>query len=139
MSHLIDNKSKKIFTNKQGYMAILSIIVIFAIVVSVSMILATLTVSEGYMSLDSKNSYDANYLLNSCMEESLLRLNLDGVLPASVSIPPETICQLEIEDINSTQYTYKISIVHKDFFKAIRVVAIRTDRVYIDSYEEVDY
>lgn len=139
MSHLIDNKSKKIFTNKQGYMAILSIIVIFAIVVSVSMILATLTISEGYMSLESKNSYDANYLLNSCMEESLLRLNLDGVLPASISIPPDSICQIVIEDINTNQYTYKISIDYKEFLKAIRVVAIRTDRVYIYTYEEVDY
>lgn len=98
------NHKKKINKNKPGYMAILSIMVIFAIVISVSMILATLTISEGYMSLDSTNSYDANYLLNSCMEESLLRLNLDGVLPASVSIPPQTICQIEIEDINSTQY-----------------------------------
>ena len=131
-------KIKKAY--KEGYMAILSVMVLFSVIVSVGLILAITSISEGYMTLDSKSSYEAKYYLNSCYEEALLRININKTVPSPIILPVGVTCQVNMESITGPAYelvyTFTISTTYKNFTKSVRVVATRSDKVYINEYRE---
>src|SRR3989344_6254972 len=115
----------------RGYIALTMVIVLLFVMITIGVSATFGSVSKIQV---SESSYKASSKLTdieSCVEESLLKLNTDESIPASISIGDDIFCTLELEEQTITEYTYTVSMDSM----VIRVIALRSDQVYISKWE----
>ena len=124
--------------NRPGYVAITSIIILTFIIIVIGSTSILTSISESQISLSDKREMQLTSMIDSCLEESLLRLNEENSLPSVINIENHS-CTLTVEDHDevSDQWIYLINLSFNGYEKNIRVIASRSDRVYILNWKEI--
>lgn len=121
---------------KSGYVAITSVLVLVFIIVGIAVASSLNSVSEGQIALNDRLSLQALNNLESCADDVLLRLNEDGALPSSVTVDTYT-CTVTLESQSGSDYTFRVAYTSNNFTKTLRIIATRSDRVYITKWSEI--
>lgn len=129
--------NKLIIKNKaqNGYMAIVTVIILFSIIVSVGLAVSLTSISEGYMTLDTKKSYSQIYGIESCLEEALLNVIELNSIPSTINLSNGMVCQITVDDLGDQNYNINISIDDKS-----AIVSIRLDEtINIINYQLMEF
>jgi hypothetical protein len=131
--------SKNIDNNKeyqQGYVAIVTVLVIGAVMLSVGMAVVLNSINGGQGSLAEIKKETSLGLTESCAEEALLRINNDGALPASIILPEGT-CTVTINLHSGSDWDVTVAGTLDGYTKNIRVTATRGTMVTLNSWKEI--
>lgn len=115
---------------KSGYAAIISIIVILAVIVTVGIAVTTLSIGNAQMSLGQSKGEGSLSLVNSCIQDALLTYNNSGLPPSSVTLPIGT-CTIVVDSSTPTSSTFTTTGTMSGYTKSIQVTANRTSSVSI--------
>jgi hypothetical protein len=115
---------------KSGYAAIISIIVILAVIVTVGLAVTTLSIGNAQMSLGQSKGEGALSLVNSCIEDTLVKYNDTGLVPLSITTPLGS-CTNTLDSSTPTSSTFTTSATVGNYSKSIQVAANRTTSVNV--------
>ena len=122
--------------NQTGYIAITSVLVIAAIVLIIGTSASLLAVNDIQSALSNKKSDESLDLVESCVEDALLRLNEDNSIPATITLPDGS-CSVTINSQVGTLWTFTVSGTFISHAKSIQVVADRTNTVTVNSWTQL--
>ena len=122
--------------NQTGYIAITSVLVIAAIVLIIGTSVLLLAVNDIQSALSNKKSDESLDLVESCVEDALLRLNEDNSIPATITLPDGS-CSVTINSQVGTLWTFTVSGTFISHAKSIQVVADRTNTVTVNSWTQL--
>lgn len=122
--------------NQTGYIAITSVLVIAAIVLIIGTSVLLLAVNDIQSALSNKKSNESLDLVESCVEDALLRLNEDNSIPATITLPDGS-CSVTINSQVGTLWTFTVSGTFISHAKSIQVVADRTNTVTVNSWTQL--
>lgn len=123
----------------KGYMALVSVIIIFSLITTVSIAVTLSSIGEAYLTNDIYTSRQNHYYLDSCFQQAILRLATDYQLPNSVQLPDNINCTVTTESIVDDVYTFTVSLNQTNFPKLLRAEVSREDKVYVKKYNLEDY
>ena len=121
---------------QRGFIALITILIILAIVLAVGLGLSLLSISETKMSFQKYLSSQAYYLANLCAEQALMKLKEDSNYIGNETINMENgSCSiLPIEG----SWTIKISATSADQVKKMRIIISQINpEIVIDSWSEI--
>lgn len=121
----------------QGYVALVSVLVIAAVILTIGISVSLIAISEGQTSLAGKKSEEAIDFVEGCVEDVLLRLNKDGSIPTQIPFP-EGICDVIINSQSGDDWTFTVSGEIDNYTKNIQVEASRGSTIAINSWLEVE-
>lgn len=127
----------KLDQTKSGYAAITSMLVVTAVLVMVGTGVSLLSIGNAQMSLGATQASGAHTLAESCIEEALLKLNLNSSIPTSVTTPQGT-CTITLDSQSGTTYTFSVTAAQNNRTKKITVSASRTNAVGVISWQEIN-
>ena len=122
--------------NQTGYIAITSVLVIAAIVLIIGTSVSLFAVNDIQSALSNKKSNESLDLVESCVEDALLRLNEDNSIPATITLPYGS-CSVTINSQVGTLWTFTVSGTFISHAKSIQVVADRTNTVTVNSWTQL--
>lgn len=120
---------------KQGYAAIISILVIMGVIVTVGMSVSVMSISNAQMSLGQSKGEEALSLANSCIEDALLTYNNLGTVPSSITLPSGN-CTLNTISQTANNITFSTSVNVNNYQKTVTVQADRTTSVSVVNWIE---
>lgn len=126
---------KKNFFNK-GYVAISTVLVIVAILLVIITTTSLVAISEGQMSLSNKRADEASNLVESCIEDALIRINKSNNIPSSLILPEGT-CTVIIDSHVGNNWTFTVSGSIVGYTKKVQVQATRGSTVSITNWKEL--
>ena len=128
----------KIIKRDQGYVALSSVLVISAVILVIGISTSLLSISEAQMSLAEEKNTENLALIETCVEEALLRINEDHDLPSQITVP-EGICDIAIEDqtVDNWTTTWTFTVTDTDQIKKVRVTAVEDIQVSVNSWQEI--
>lgn len=120
-----------------GYVALASILVIAAVVLTIGISVSLLSINEAQISLAGKKSEEAVGFVEGCVEDALLHLNENNSIPSTIVLP-EGSCSVTIDSQVGDNWTFTVSGSIDTFTKSIRVAANRGATVGVSSWQEVE-
>lgn len=118
-----------------GYVAISSMLIISAVVLSIIVSVSLLSISEIQMALAGKERIESIGLVEACIEESLLQLNGTNALPSTITLP-EGSCTVTINAQTGNNWTFTVSATQDAYTKSIQVTANRASVISLTSWQE---
>jgi len=128
--------NKKLPSANGGYTAISAVLVITAVLFAISLTTTTVSIDDMQNSLGTKKADESLVLVEGCAEDALLRLNQNGALPGSITIPEGT-CTITTNSQVGNTWDFTVTATFETYTKSIRIVAIRTSLVSIQSWREI--
>jgi len=122
--------------NKEsGYVAIASVLVIAVVVFVVGLSTVLLSVNDVQSALASKKGSESRWLTEGCVEDALLRLQKEGDIPASLSIPEGT-CSVTIDSQVGSVWEFVVLGDFDNYSKRIRITADRGASLVVSSWSQ---
>lgn len=128
---------KSFLSPNNGYIAISSMLVISAIVLTLSISISLLSVSEADMALAHKKREEVRALVEACAEDALLTLNETSALP-STRVFPDGSCNITTNSQSGTSWTFTATGTVEQHTHSVQVTAERTTTVAVTSWVEVE-
>lgn len=122
---------------ESGYVALASVLVIAAVVLTIGISVSLLSVSEGQMSLAEKKNEETVDFIEGCVEDALLRLNEDNAIPTQIPLP-EGNCDVTIDSQSGSDWTFTVSGSVDNYTKNIQAQMTRGSTVTITSWQETE-
>lgn len=119
---------------RKGYVALIAVLIVSFICIA---IITSLSVKAIYILNDLNNTEqgkNVEYILNSCAEESLFRLNVDSDIPVSYAVGDNT-CSVTINSQNGDDWNYTVSYSESGYNYSVDISATRSDKVYLNSWK----
>jgi hypothetical protein len=135
MKKVLNTKNYKLKTNN-GFIALVTVLIIFAIVLLVGLSISLLSINEAQMGLKKSQSSQAYYLANLCAEDALMKLKEDINYSGNETIEIEGgSCQiLPIEG----KWTIKTISNFQNQVKKIKIIISQVNpKMIISSWQEV--
>ena len=135
MKKVLNTKNYKLKTNN-GFIALVTVLIIFAIVLLVGLSIGLLSINEAQMGLRKSQSSQAYYLANLCAEDALMKLKEDINYSGNETIEIEGgSCQiLPIEG----KWTIKTISNFQNQVKKIKIIISQVNpKMIISSWQEV--
>lgn len=126
-------KSPKAKAN--GYIAITSMLVVTAVVISVGVLATFSSIGNAQMALGGAQANGARSLAESCMEDVLLKINKTSTVPSSVSTP-QGICTVTTDAQAGSNYTVSVTATKDGRTKKITTSVSRITNVSVTSWLE---
>lgn len=120
---------------KQGFIALVTVLVIGVVLVTIGYSVSLLSISEGQLAQSEKRNEAVLDLTEACVEDALLRLNNTNALTTTVILPEGT-CTLTIDSTVGTTWTFTVSGSFQTLVKKIQVVATRGSTITVNSWLE---
>lgn len=124
-------------SNKPGYVALASVLVIASVVLTIGVSVALLSISQAQISLAGKKSDESLDLVEGCVEEALLRLNEDNAIPSQIVLPAGS-CSVTIDALSGVDWTFTTSGSLGGHSKSVQLTASREATVVVGSWQEVE-
>jgi len=121
----------------KGYIALTSVLVIAAIILTVGTSVTLLSISEAQVSLASKKSLESLDFVEGCLEEALLYLNENNTLP-STAVLPQGSCSVTLNSQTSNTWDLTVAGSQNNYYKTLNAVIDRTGSVNITSWKETE-
>lgn len=119
----------------KGYISLSIILIIGAIVSTITLSSSLLGISISQMSLSEKQKNELKNLVESCVEDALLYLNKNNSLPSQITLPQIT-CQININSQNNNTFDFDVTGNKNDHQKTINIKATRTNTILIEKWTE---
>lgn len=116
---------------KNGYIALTVVVILFFLIMTIGIVSSFGSISKLQQTQSSTDNLTGTIDVESCAEEALLKLNLEDQLPSSFDMPEGTTCTVEVENQDGNEWTFAVS----NGVKNLRIIAVRSDQVYISSWE----
>ena len=116
---------------KNGYIALTVVIILFFLIMTIGIVSSFSSISKLQQSQSSNQHLTGTINVESCAEDALMRLNLQDEIPESFSIGDEITCETQVENQNGNEWIFTVT----SGLKNIRISAVRSDQVYISSWE----
>lgn len=126
--------------NQEGFIALISILIIGAIVLTISIGLSLRSIGETNMSLGGQESHKALALANLCAEQALMKLESTFNYTGNESVPVdgESCDILAIDGSGNFNRTIQTQSTVSNYTKKVRVVVSQiSPTMQITSWEEV--
>ncbi|HOX96591.1 MAG TPA: hypothetical protein PLI45_04400 [Candidatus Woesebacteria bacterium] len=120
----------------EGYVALVTVLIIGAVMVIVGMAVVMNSINTGQGVLSEIRKESSIGLVESCVEDALLRINKNNILGSSIVLP-EGSCTVTINSQSGSDWDFTVSGVGDGYLKSIRVVASRTTKVTVISWKEI--
>lgn len=111
-----------LFKKNNAYVALSSILVISFLIVSISISVTLLSISEGQMSLSDELQLKARNLTEACVGEALLQLASTSNLPTALALP-EGNCQLSAISSNNDIWSFQVESLTNDAASKLSIEA----------------
>jgi hypothetical protein len=121
---------------KQGYAAIVTVLIISFVVLSVGTTSALTAINSLTNTLSSYRGRKALEIVESCAEDALIRLNKDNTIPTSITLPQGTCAITPVPTGNNWNITI-IGPTVDSHSKIIQITATRNDTITITSWKEL--
>lgn len=121
--------------NDGGYIAIASVLVILAIVLLITLSVSLLSIDGSQISLNSTLKEGSNRLVESCVQEALLKLNIDSVLPLTVTLPEITCSVTENSHVGNV-WNFTVAGTAGNYNNSVIVEATRDTTITVTSWQE---
>lgn len=122
--------------NNNGYVAITTVLVVGAVLLTVGVAITINSINEAQISLAETKKEAALALVESCVQDGLLRINKSNSLPATITLPQGT-CNVTINSHIGNAWIFSVSGVFGGFKKNIQVSASRTSTIGITNWQEM--
>lgn len=122
---------------QSGYIALASVLVIAAVVVSIGLSTSLLSINEAQTSLSGAKNDESLDIVEGCIEDALIRLNEGNAIPTQIPLPQGT-CNVTIDAQSGNDWTFTATGIVDNHSKKIQVQATRTTTISITSWEEID-
>jgi len=119
-----------------GYTAIATVLVITVVVLVLTVSVSLLSVEDIQSSLASKKGDESLSLVEGCAEDALMRLNLNGTIPATIPIHEGT-CSVTINSQVGDLWTFTVTASFESYTKSIQIIAQRTTLVTVQRWIEL--
>ncbi len=119
-----------------GYIAIVTVLVIGAIMLSVGMTVILNSINTGQGTLSEIKKESSVGYVESCVEEALMNINRNNTLSGTVVLP-EGSCTVTINSQVGSAWDITVDGTLDGYNKSIRVTAIRGSTVTINSWLEI--
>lgn len=123
--------------NEKGYIALASVLVIAAIVITIGLSTSLLSVNEAQMSLSGKKSKESVDLVEGCVEDALMRINTSNTIPSQISLPEGT-CNVTIDAQSGKDWTVTVTGTIDTYTKRVQATITRNTSVLITTWEEIE-
>jgi hypothetical protein len=125
MKHLYLQKTQSLFVsnNEEGYIALISVIIVSTLVMLIASSANLISISEAQMGLGEKQSWEAFYLATACGEEALIKLKEDLKYKGNESLTFDNgSCQiLGATGGGNTSRTIRVSASVNNIVRKIRI------------------
>jgi len=119
----------------KGFAALISVIIIGAVMVAAGMMVTLTSINEGQMSLSSYLKGRNISLVDSCVENSLLFINENNTLP-SLIVTPNGNCTASINSQVGTSWDFTISSPAGDYQWGSRIKINRGSSIGVGSCQD---
>lgn len=136
LSYFKKNSIKKHRCRQQGFIALITVLLVLTITLTVGLTLTFLSISEAKMGLQKNQSSQAYYLANLCAEHALMRLKeTNGSYTGQFFDDIENgSCQISIEG----NWTVKVLANFQNQVKKMKIIVSQINpEMIIESWEEV--
>lgn len=117
-------------------MALASVLVIGSALTVIGLTVVLSAISEAQVGLAEKQKEAALSLAESCVDDSLLRINKNNTLPGSITVPTGT-CTVTTNSQVGNNWTFTVTASLNNYTKTIKVSATRTSTVGVTSWLEI--
>lgn len=121
---------------ERGYIALVTVLVIGAVMLLSGMAVVFNSINGGQSSLGEVKKETSLGYVESCAEDALMRINRDDSLGNNI-ILPEGNCAVTINSHVGSDWDFTVSGSFGNYLKEIRVSATRTETVLINSWQEI--
>jgi maltose-binding protein MalE len=120
----------------RGYIAITTVLIIGVIVLMISLTTALTSVNQTQYSLN--NNFKSNTLsfVESCVDDALIKLNLNNSLPSDIILPIGT-CTLTVNSNIGNLWDFTVTGSSNFITKSIRVSVTRDTTIQLNSWQEI--
>lgn len=122
--------------NKNGYIAIASVLVIAAIVLTIAVTVSLLSINDIQSALANKKGVEALNLVEACVENALLQLNEENTIDLVITIPQGE-CFVTIDSQSGSNWTFTVSGEFENYTKNIQISASRVSTVEVTNWSEL--
>lgn len=119
-----------------GYAALISVLVISAAVLVIGISVSLLSISEIQIALSGKKNDEALDITEGCTEDTLLYLNENNSLPASITLP-EGSCSVTLDSQSDNDWTFTVSTTLDGYTKSVQIEASRSSILDVTSWQEI--
>ncbi len=130
------NQVYKIRQFEEGYVAMTSVLVIGAVLTVLGVAVTLNAINEAQQSLGEEKREVILGQVDACVEDALMRLNLNGSIPASLTLPSGN-CSVNIDSQVGNNWTFTVTGSGGGYQKQIQVSATRTTTVAVSSRLEI--
>lgn len=123
--------------SRDAYIALVSFLIVSAVVLLIGITLAILGVSEAQMGLSEKRGHYALALAEGCAEDALLSAYYDGSYAGGAESYPEGSCTVGVVK-DGDNWTITTTAATSGHTKRIEVTIDRGDEISIISWKEIE-
>lgn len=121
---------------QHGYIALVTVLVVGAVMLSVGMAVVLNSINSGQGALSEIKKEAGIGFVESCVEDALMRINRDNALPGTIALP-EGSCTVTINSQVGSDWDFTVSGVLSGYKKEVRVTANRASTVVVNSWQEI--
>lgn len=122
--------------NDDGYVAITTVLIVGAVLLTVGVALTVNSINEAQSSLAEIKNEASLALVESCVQDGLLRINKSNSLPTTITLP-QGMCDVTINSHIGNAWTFSVSGVFGGFTKNVQVSANRTSTIGVTNWQEM--
>ena len=122
----------------RAYIALVSVLILSAIVLLVGATLALLAVSQAQQSLAMEKGASAHALAEGCVADALLSAFYDANYTGGTRSLPEGNCTINVSKMGDNWMVTSAGRVDGRYTKRIRVNILRSDSVQVLSWKEIE-
>lgn len=119
--------------NKKGYIALVSVLIMSVVILAILATVSVTTATRINNILYDQRSNNIELLLDSCADEVLLRLNLNNVLPTSVTIEGLN-CTVTTITHTGNSWNFDVAMTTTNITRTLNIVAERDEIVEVVSW-----
>jgi hypothetical protein len=132
------NSNKKLeIKNNQGYIALISVLIISAIAVAITISLIFLGLGASRSSLAIQQSAQAKVMANACVNQALLEIAENDFIGTDNLISTQGSCSYLVTDLGGTNRDVRAEAIVGAATRRVQVLVDQTSPVNITSWQEV--
>ena len=134
-----ERENNDLLINKRlqaGYAAVVTVVIIGAVLLAVGLSVTIMAINETQQALGEKNKEVSLGMVESCVDDALVRLNKTNTIPGTITLPTGS-CNVTINSQVGNDWTFTVSGSVGGHKKNIQVSATRTSTVTVTSWLEI--
>lgn len=137
-SGLIENLKLEIGNCRRGYIALSSIIIIMAVVLSISVTVTYLAIGEAQSSLALTQGEGTLDFVEGCLEDALIKVRANGNYSGGTITRPEGTCSITVSGPPSSTWTITATTADTSYVRKVQAVTtVNGYGITLSSWKEI--